>query len=39
MQKSEMPKPDIFSQLRGHENLQFFRLSEKPFKMMEPTTS
>ena len=39
MQNREMPKTDIFSQVRGHEKLQFFRLSEKPFKMMETTTS
>ena len=39
MQNCEMPKIDIFSQVRGHENLQFFRLSEKAFKMMKITTS
>ena len=39
MQKCEMPKTDIFSQVRGHEKLQFFQLSEKPFKMMETATS
>ena len=25
MQKCEMPKNDIFTQVRGHEKLQFFR--------------
>ena len=39
MQNCEMPKIDIFSQVRGHEKLQFFRLSEKAFKMMKITTS
>ena len=39
MQNYEMPKIDIFSQVRGHEKLQFFRLSEKAFKMMKITTS
>ena len=39
MQKCEMPKNDNFSQVRGHENLQFFRLSGKPLKMMEITPS
>ena len=39
MQNCEMPKIEIFSQVRGHEKLQFFRLSEKAFKMMKITTS
>ena len=39
MQKCEMPNNDNFSQVRGHENLQFFRLSGKPLKMMKSTTS
>ena len=39
MQNCEMPKIDISSQVRGHENLQFFRLSGKAFKMMKITTS
>ena len=39
MQNFEMPKIDIFSQVHGHEKLQFFRLSEKAFKMMKITTS
>ena len=39
MQNCEMHKIDIFSQVRGHEKLQFFRLSEKAFKMMKITTS
>ena len=38
MQNCKMPKIDIFSQVRGHEKLQFFRLSEKAFKMMKITT-
>ena len=29
MQNCEMPKIDIFLQVRGHENLQIFRLSGK----------
>ena len=33
------PKMTFFSQVRGHENLQIFRLSGKPFKMMKITTS
>ena len=33
------PKLTFFSQVRGHEKLQFFRLSEKAFKMMKITTS
>ena len=37
--KQWIPKIDIFSQVRGHEKLQSFRLSEKPFKMMKITTS
>ena len=39
MQNCEMPKIDIFSQVHGHEKLQFFRLSEKAFKVMKITTS
>ena len=39
MQNCEMPKIDISSQVCGHENLQFFRLSGKAFKMMKITTS
>ena len=39
MQNCEMPKIDISSQVRGHENLQFFRLSGKAFKIMKITTS
>ena len=35
----EMPKNDNLSQVRGHENLQFFRLFKKPFKMMKTTIS
>ena len=38
MQNCEMPKIDIFLQVRGHENLQIFRLSGKSFKMMKITT-
>ena len=38
MQNCEMPKTDIFLQVRGHENLQIFRLSGKSFKMMKITT-
>ena len=33
------PKMTFFSQVRGHKNLQIFRLSGKPFKMMKITTS
>ena len=39
MQKCEMPKNDNLSQVRGHENLQIFRLSGKPLKMIKTTTS
>ena len=39
MQVCEMPKNDTFSQVRGHENLQFFRLFKKPFKLMKTTIS
>ena len=39
MQNCEMPKNDIFSQVRGHEKLQSFRLSEKAFKMMKTITN
>ena len=39
MQNCEMPKIDISSQVRGHEKLQFFRLSGKAFKMMKIPTS
>ena len=39
MQVCEMPKNDNLSQVRGHENLQFFRLFKKPFKMMKTTIS
>ena len=39
MQKCEMPKNDNLLQVSGHENLQIFRLSGKPLKMMETTTS
>ena len=34
-----MPKNDNLSQVRGHENLQIFRLSGKPLKMMKTTIS
>ena len=33
------PKMTFFSQVHGHEKLQFFRLSRKYFKMMKTTTS
>ena len=39
MQVCEMPKMTFFTQGRGGENLQFFQLSKKPFKMMKTTTS
>ena len=39
MQKCEMPKNDNFSQSRGHEKIKFYRLYEKPFKMLKKTTS
>ena len=39
MQVCEMPKMTFFTQGRGGENLQFFQLSRKPFKMMKTTTS
>ena len=39
MQKFEFSKNAIFRQIRSHENLQFFRLSGKPSKMMKTTTS
>ena len=34
-----MPKNDNLSQVSGHENLQIFRFSGKPLKMMKITTS
>ena len=34
-----MPKMTFFTQGREGENLQFFQLSKKPFKMMKTTTS
>ena len=39
MLKCQIPRTVIFSQVSGHGKLQFFRLSEKPFKMTETTTS
>ena len=35
----KLAKMTLFRQVRGHENLQFFRLSEKPFKLMKNTTT
>ena len=39
MQKCEASKMTLFRQVRGHENLQFFWLSVKPFKLMKNTTT
>ena len=39
MQVCEMPKMTFFLQVRGHENLHFFWLFEKLFKMMKSAIS
>ena len=39
MQKCETSKMTLFRQVRGHENLQFFRLSGNSLKMMKNTTT
>ena len=39
MKKCEISKNDTFSTGLCHENLQFFRLSGKPFKLMKNTTT
>ena len=35
----KLAKMTLFRQVHGHENLQFFRLSGKPFKLMKNTTT